>query len=70
VVAKVRELERKRDDGTISETSPPTVACSPVPAAADVHQAAVELAARAQRAGMDAETTIALLRTALDAVRI
>jgi GntR family transcriptional regulator len=69
VARAYRELETvglvasRRRAGTV-------VTGSPVPAAADVHQAAVELAARAQRAGMDAETTIALLRTALDAVRI
>ena len=71
VARAYRELETvglvasRRRAGTVVTGSP-----VPAAAAADVHQAAVELAARAQRAGMDAETTIALLRTALDAVRI
>lgn len=69
VARAYRELEAtgliasRRRTGTV--VTGPTSAPEPP---ASVHEAAVELAERASRAGLDAETTVAILRSALTAV--
>lgn len=68
VARAYRELEAtglvasRRRTGTV--VTSPTSAPEPP---AGVHEAAVELAERARRAGLDAETTVAILRSALAA---